>query len=64
MGNWIDVNDRLPDKNCGVIVYDYVDVVSAHWDNDFKRFYIGCSYLGKVTYWQPLPEPPKVDVNG
>ena len=58
---WISVKDRLPEKRCAVIVFDYMDVISADWDEDFNRFYIGCSYLGNVTYWMPLPKPPELE---
>lgn len=66
---WISVEDRLPD------IGDIVDVWTRDGretnqsfngisDEDYA-FYptTGGTYLhiDKVTHWQPLPEPPKVE---
>lgn len=62
--NWISVEDRLPDqqgddykKHCLV----YVDLCKSQamgYYNEYKCHLFG-EFTGKVTHWQPLPEPPK-----
>lgn len=66
MTEWIDVNDRLPDKEGS-----YLCVMSDDHINPLviiKYFINGMFYVTewykenvgrKVTYWMPLPEPPK-----
>ncbi len=57
---WIDVNDRLPDK--------YETVLIAHGNSKVNRslwnplhkcwHFYGIIHKG-VTHWMPLPSPPK-----
>ena len=56
---WVKVEDRLPEKGCWLIVFSYMDVITAGWDNEQKRFFIGAEYLNNVTHWMSLPEKPK-----
>ena len=67
-GRWIPVAERLPEKN--------KEVVGWYKDNPFSPFRYGIvswnghgwvftyaqRYVDAVTYWMPLPEPPKEDV--
>ena len=62
---WIPVAERLPEKN--------KEVVGWYKDNPFSPFRYGIvswnghgwvftyaqRYVDAVTYWMPLPEPPK-----
>ena len=62
---WIPVTERLPEKN--------KEVVGWYKDNPFSPFRYGIvswnghgwvftyaqRYVDAVTYWTPLPEPPK-----
>ena len=62
---WIPVAERLPEKN--------KEVVGWYKDNPFSPFRYGIvswnghgwvftyaqRYVDSVTYWMPLPEPPK-----
>ena len=64
---WIPVKERLPEKN--------KEVVGWYKDNPFSPFRYGIvswnghgwvftyaqRYVDAVTYWMPLPEPPKED---
>ena len=64
---WIPVTERLPEKN--------KEVVGWYKDNPFSPFRYGIvswnghgwvftyaqRYVDAVTYWMPLPEPPKED---
>ena len=64
---WIPVAERLPEKN--------KEVVGWYKDNPFSPFRYGIvswnghgwvftyaqRYVDAVTYWMPLPEPPKED---
>ena len=70
---WISVEDRLPDKNVGVLTLTDGDVIQGSYDpteedvND-RWYYVklrihGCGCCGtesdKTTHWQQLPDPPK-----
>ncbi len=59
MNNWINVKNKLPVKGCWLIAFDHKDVITAGWDAEAQRFFLGCEYLNNVTHWMPLPEPPK-----
>lgn len=66
---WISIKDRLPEPNTWVMVYiKYPSPVFEiergiqKMTNIKKMFYEGKSFyydFGTITYWQPLPEPPK-----
>lgn len=64
---WVSVNDRLPEKGERVLICTNLPFVCEGYlgreNNRFVRnnTYIVESSLGKVTHWQPLPEPPKED---
>ena len=60
-GQWISVQDRLPEKDGGALVCYGKAVFIA-------RFVGGVWYENflyqlpvKVSYWMPLPEPPEVE---
>lgn len=67
MGEWISVEDRLPDVKGEYIVAYH----PCWWDNvDYDKTLVGIdSFRGKttwarrkfqrITHWMPLPEPPK-----
>lgn len=67
LGEWISVDDRLPDYDEYVLWYrsdGYVFVEGLDKDEDWDTFndFSGLSWLGdniEITHWQPLPEPPK-----
>ena len=61
---WISVDDRLPEEKVNCIVHykhaycdndDYWAIGICFYDGE--KFQIGLAY--KVTYWMPLPQPPK-----
>ena len=61
---WISVDDRLPEEKVNCIVHykhaycdndDYWAIGICFYDGE--KFRMDWSY--KVTYWMPLPEPPK-----
>ena len=57
---WIDVNERLPEKNVRVLVYlkenacDYTRIDTDRRIDNGQWIRWGYN----VTHWQPLPEPP------
>ena len=63
MGEWISVKDRLPgvnedvwcwsNKNGGEMFVGYIGYLTHEWTKN------GSLYIGEVTHWMPLPEPPK-----
>ena len=62
MSEWISVKDRLPEKDGSYIVHSGASgkVYTAHfWERN--RRWSGRGINSNVTYWMPLPEPPKYD---
>lgn len=70
-GEWISVDDRLPDKN--VMVLGFIHTVYADggsWDNilvmelSSAGYFVpfNCSAIrdNRVTHWMPLPDAPKM----
>lgn len=66
---WIDVDERLPDKNENVLIaangyvhsaayYEYSDGMAFSTETGDDIFCAGHG-KDKVTHWMPLPEPPK-----
>ena len=66
---WIDVDERLPDKNENVLIaangyvhsaayYEYSDGMAFSTETGDDMFCAGHG-KDKVTHWMPLPEPPK-----
>lgn len=62
-GEWISVEDRLPEKDVDVLCYSdknggyffvgYRGARSGEWCKD------GVMHVAKVLYWAPISEPPK-----
>ena len=59
MNEWININDKLPEKGRYVLVYDCCTGVQCgtNYGGDIWDFGYGLSR--NVTHWKPLPEPPK-----
>lgn len=57
---WIDVNERLPEKNVRVLVYLKENVCDYTRIDTDRRIDNGqwIRWGNNVTHWQPLPEPP------
>lgn len=71
MNEWINVKDRLPEKDCVCVVWNknrpfqfYISCFSAFFQ-EFEINHIGTMIrlpdpvCFHATYWMPLPEPPK-----
>ena len=66
-GEWISVNDRLPDKNQAVLAYrgefrgdmmdTYTHLNNGLWE-DAYGYRVSTEHEG-ITHWMELPEPPK-----
>ncbi|WP_416381528.1 DUF551 domain-containing protein [Moraxella sp. 7624LN] len=58
---WISVDDMLPPKRTQVLVYQRPlrYVLIAEYLGDSWEFSELMDSDTQVTYWQPLPEPPK-----
>lgn len=69
-GQWISVEERLPEERKEVLIYlpeyDSVEMASLftipsmnlrEWARNEDTY-----MLDEVSYWMPLPEPPKEDV--
>jgi hypothetical protein len=60
---WVSITDRLPNKDCIVLVTDGRHVTLADWTEhdgwmlgrEDKAFGITA---GVLTHWMPLPAPP------
>lgn len=62
MGEWISVEDRLPEEYEDVLVTDGVEVALGFFvmDPEYPQWdYAGHCVRGLETHWQPLPEPPQ-----
>lgn len=60
-GHWIDVSERLPERNKRVIVcYETMEGLKVD-TSMFDKY--GC-LIGKAVAWMPLPEPYKADMRG
>lgn len=59
MGNWIKLEDKLPEGNADVLVYREKtgDMLTCHYDGRIFRI-IGIECLF-ITHWQPLPDEPQ-----
>lgn len=62
MAEWIDVNERLPERGVRVLVY-LKEKVGRYTRIDTDRVIaknVGWVRWGEdVTHWMPLPEPPR-----
>ena len=57
MADWISVRDRLPDNiPCEYLVINYGVVGTAIFHDGV---WIAPTTRVNITYWMPLPEPPK-----
>lgn len=59
---WVSSQDKLPDEyNPYVLGFDAdaYDVIIVGYDNDFKEWRDYRGMLHNITYWMPLPAPPK-----
>ena len=65
MGDWIDVNDEMPEEEEMYLCYfsdGTIETYCSCWNYEGAFIFDSVEVLGeevKVTHWQPLPEPPK-----
>ena len=72
MSEWISVEDRLPNRDCNVIVYAqkvrggfikkerFITTAVFCMPMIHKHYFdFADNGTGIVTHWMPLPEPPK-----
>jgi len=62
--NWISVEVEVPKVSGEYFVcFNNKVVATLEWDRKnnewYDSYYPAVSYKGLVSYWQPLPEPPK-----
>lgn len=58
-GEWISVNERLPDGNGRFLTVDKKgDMMVCYWEKRFGWFASVCN-KNAITHWMPLPEPPQ-----
>ena len=55
--DWINVNDRLPEKYQDVIICSDTGVVKSAMHMGNAKF---STYL-RIIYWMPMPEAPKIE---
>ena len=61
--SWISVDDRLPDDDRDVLVFDDGFFLTGGYNKKEKRWEASwdwCESIHSVTHWMPLPEPPNV----
>ena len=66
---WVSVYDRFPEPFVSVLVHmpgekPFTTVREGFISNDgIWQSAMFCREPGEVTYWQPMPQPPKGDVH-
>lgn len=67
IGGWININDRMPEKDKDVLVWLYGDYYIGRYNQDpdnlqmrwlFEDFNLYEDDMSYITHWMPLPEPP------
>jgi hypothetical protein len=62
MTEWIDVNDRLPEKDQKVLTFDGNNIETGYFTGESDSYYWDFDTYGakegEITYWMPLPDPP------
>ena len=61
MSEWISPNDRVPENRQTVLIFIKGKYTVGEWFEDDQEFDALCYTVGieEVSYWMPLPEPPK-----
>lgn len=59
-GEWISVDERLPEKNVRVLVYIKSSRSYTRFDTDRLDDRGFVRWFNDVTHWMPLPEAPKM----
>lgn len=70
IGEWISVDERLPDGNQQCIIFtkihfipDHVDDPDYYYGIEISTFYEDLGFISAngryAEFWMPLPEPPK-----
>ena len=57
VNEWISVKDRLPEEKTRVLVFVPHSSIKIDTDRIVGRIWV--RWNGHITYWMPLPEPPK-----
>lgn len=57
---WISVEDRLPEEDSVVLVFDGLYVWIAYRNHVLGTWNVEGDSVRAVTHWMPLPEPPEV----
>jgi hypothetical protein len=55
---WISVDDRLPQANTEVLVFNRYRFIGVIEENGTWFAAVDYETLFNVTHWQPLPKPP------
>jgi hypothetical protein len=64
MMEWISVTDRLPEERKTVLVTDGLFVHHGYLIDNRWWSYASAPEGFATTHWMPLPQPPKVEVEG
>lgn len=64
MNEWINVKDRLPEERKTVLVTDGLFVHHGYLIDNRWWSYASAPEGFATTHWMPLPQPPKVGVEG
>ena len=54
---WISVDDRLPEKNTDVLIYNIEEYIGSDFLTKYGKWFWNEEL--PPTHWMPLPEPPK-----
>jgi hypothetical protein len=57
VGGWINIDNKQPEDKQSCLVWNYDIIEIMHYYKEQQRFVLQEDM--DVTYWQPLPKPPK-----
>jgi hypothetical protein len=61
MAEWISVKDRLPEPGITVLGSDGTNIAIVYMHKDKSWEFV---WMGPITHWMPLPEPPDEEGEG
>ena len=58
-GQWISVEERLPQAFMCVLLCDGEDCTVGYWDSEQRKWEYPPYVINRPTRWAPLPAPPQ-----
>ncbi|MFP4772344.1 DUF551 domain-containing protein [Pasteurella multocida] len=58
---WISVKDRLPEEREDILIYTNKGEIKLAYRYDSFFMSLLSHHISTITYWRPLPQPPKTE---